>query len=178
MWDDFSCVDYKRASNWAKTTKSSNTACTWKAQEKRWTFLPLPNRTESWLSLSHNPQLYADTNPLNSGAPVWVYGSFQQCQQCWIGSEAFKNKTEASITDTRKQEQKGRSSLQNMWHPYSHCVEAECMIWQETTAYSSEDPSLDFGIFHFQVENELVSFQVQKSRWIHTVAKNKFCKYC
>lgn len=57
-----------------------------------------------------------------------------------------------------KQEQIGRSSLQNMRHLYSHCVEVERMIWQETTAYSSEDPSLGFGIFHFQVENDLVSF--------------------
>lgn len=74
------------------------------------------------------------------------------------GLDVFKNKMEAPIIDMCKQDQMGRSSLQNMWHLYSHCVEVEWMIWQDTTAYSSEDPSLAFGIFHFQVENKLVSF--------------------
>lgn len=102
---------------------------------------------------------------------LWIFlNNVNSAEQ---GSEVLNNKMEAPSIDTCKEEHLSRSSLQNKWHLHSHCVEAEWMIWQKTTAYSSEDPSLGFGIFHFQVKMSL--FKYKKPQQVHTVAKNKFC---
>lgn len=91
MWDDFSCTheDYKRASQLYKDDKIQKYEVDiWKVQEKRQTFLPQPNCSESCLR-PHNLQFYADTNTLNSGARAQIYGPFQQHQQCLNQAQKF-----------------------------------------------------------------------------------------